>query len=348
MNCSSRMVISLVAVLYTVVTQAASTKSVIRLDAALDNLVSSEMSIETLFTGSSRDAFEGPTWVPNPRPAHLLFTNVPGDVIYKWTPDGKVSVFLDHIFSGDLSKAHRAGDRLMIGANGATLDRQGRLVYTSFSAGQIVRLEQDGKRTVLASEFEGKKINAPNDLIVKSDGSIYFTDSRASSERTSGPECDQWWMSCGNKDGVPHKGVYFLKAGVMHLFSQDVNHPNGLAFSPDEKYLYVANTLVKNIVRFEMKADGTGTNEQIFVDMSGESPEGTLPDGIKVDSKGFVYCTGPGGIWIIAPTGRHIGTIPIPERITNFTFAGNDAKTIYVTGATTLFRILLKVPGPRR
>jgi gluconolactonase len=226
------------------------------------------------------------------------------------------------------------------------LDREGRLVYASFSAGEIVRLESDGKRTVLASQFEGKRINGPNDLVVKSDSSIYFTDSLASSEQTSGPDCDKWWMQCGNGDRVPHKGVYFIKAGVVHLFSQTVDHPNGLAFSRNEKYLYVANTLLENILRFDIKPDGTGRNEQVFAAMGGDIYVGA-PDGIKVDIKGNVYCTGPGGIWIFSPAGKHIGTILTPERTTNFTFGNDDAKTIYFVGTKTLSRISLRVPGLR-
>lgn len=323
---------------------AATTSSIVRLDRALDALVSSDASIEILYTGGPGDSFEGPVWVRQPRPGYLLFTDAPGDVIYKWTRDGKVSVFLDHIFTGDPSKAYHAGARVMLGANGATLDGQGRLVYTSYSAGEIVRLEKNGMRTVLASEFEGKRINAPNDVVVKSDGVVYFTDSRMSTDRTSGPNCDKFWLLCGNKDGVQHKGVYFVRAGIVHLFSDNVDHPNGVAFSPDEKYLYVSNSLVKNVLRFDMMPDGGGTNETVFVDMSGDTADG-VPDGIKVDVRGNVYCTGPGGVWIMTPTGRHIGTILTPERATNFTFGGEDGKSLYIEGSTTLSRITLKIRG---
>jgi gluconolactonase len=342
----SRAAAFFVTVLGAVAGRAAGTSSIVRLDPSLDGVVSSEASVEHVLTGSPGDSFEGPNWVRDPKPGYLLFTNVPGNVIYKWTPDGKLSVFLDHIFTGDPATAYRAGTRVMIGPNGATLDRQGRLVYASYSAGQIVRLERDGRRTVLASQFEGKRINAPNDLVVKSNGAIYFTDSRASFEQATGPDCGQFWLICGNKDGIQHKGVYFIKDGTVHLFSQTVDHPNGLAFSPNEKYLYIANSLLKNILRFEMKPDGTGANEQVFVDMSGDSADGA-PDGLKVDVKGNVYCTGPGGIWIMSPTGRHIGTILSSEHLTNFAFGGADGKTIFLESATSLFRVPVKVPGLR-
>jgi gluconolactonase len=333
-------------VLGAVAGRAAGASSIVRLDPALDKLVSNDASVEQVLTGSPGDAFEGPNWVREPKPGYLLFTNVPGNVIYKWTPDGRLSVFLDHIFTGDPATAYRAGTRIMVGANGATLDRQGRLVYASYSAGQIVRLERDGERRVLASQFEGKRINAPNDLVVKSNGVIYFTDSRASFVEATGPDCGQFWLICGNKDGIQHKGVYFVKDGTVHLFSQGVDHPNGLAFSPDEKYLYIANTLLKNILRFRMKSDGSGGNEEVFVDMSGDSADGA-PDGLKVDVKGNVYCTGPGGIWIMSPKGQHLGTILSSEHLTNFTFGGADGKTIYLESSTALFRIPVKVAGSR-
>lgn len=342
-----RVLMSVITTLYGVVAQAASTSSIARLDPALDRLVSSDASIESLYSGNAGDSFEGPVWMRSPRPGYLIFANVTGNLFYKWTPEGKLSVFLDHIFTGDPSTAYHAGSRVMIGANGATLDRQGRLVYTSYSAGEIVRLEKDGKRTMLASHFGGKRINAPNDVIVKSDGSIYFTDSRAASEQATGPNCDKFWMLCGNKAGIPHKGVYFIKEGTVRLFSQTVDHPNGLALSKNESYLYISNSYEKNILRFAMQPDGTGTNEQVFVDMSSGRGEG-LPDGIKVDTEDNVYCTGPGGIWIMSSAGRHLGTILTPERPTNFAFGGRDAKTLYIVGLKTLSRISLKVAGLRQ
>jgi gluconolactonase len=329
--------------------QTAGDHIVVRLDPSLDALVAEDAKLETLFEGGPRVSFEGPTWVHDGKSGFLIFTDVPGNVINKWTPDGKVSVFLDHIYTGNPSEAYRApGNRVMIGANGTTLDRQGRLVYTEYSAGQIVRLEKDGKRTVLAERFDGRRINAPNDLVFKSDGSLYFTDSRASSEQPDGLHCGEWWMLCGPqaKDRVPHKGVYLVKAGKVQLLSKDIDHPNGLTFSPDEKYFYVSNSLVKNILGFDVRPDGTMSNEKVFIDMSSDKADG-LPDGIKVDTEGDVYCTGPGGIWIMSPTGKHLGTILTPQHATNFTFGGDDAKTLYITGVSSLSRVPLKVAGIR-
>jgi gluconolactonase len=328
--------------------QSRSEKAVVRLDPSLDSLVASDAKVEILFHGGPAASFEGPTWIHREKPGYLLFSDVTGNVINKWTVNGKVFVFLDNIFTGNRTEAHRAGDRLMIGANGATVDRQGRVVYASFSAGQIVRLEKDGKRTVLAKSFDGKRLNAPNDLVFKSDGSLYFTDSRATSEQPDGPHCAEWWMLCGPqaKGRLPYKGVYFVKDGTIHLFSKDIDHPNGIAFSPDEKYLYVSNSLLKNVLRFEMQPDGTAVNETVFIDMSRDNADG-LPDGIKVDKKGNVYCTGPGGIWVISPMGKHIGTILTPQNTTNFTFGDDDAKALYITGRSFLARFPVKVAGIR-
>jgi gluconolactonase len=325
---------------------AAMAGSVVRLDHELDSLVAGTATLEILYRGDSGDSFEGPVWIRHPGPGYLLFTNVPGNVIDKWTPDGRVSAFITDIFTGDPATALRAGSRVMLGANGATLDREGRLIYTSYSAGEIVRLEKNGTRTVLASRYDGRSINAPNDVVARSDGLIYFTDSRMSTSETSGPDCDKFWLLCGHASGVPHKGVYFVKDGVVHLFSKDVHHPNGLAFSANEKVLYVSNTIQKNVLRFDLHPDGSGTGPSVFSDMSADPAEGA-PDGIKLDIKGNVYCTGPGGIWILSPSGRHLGTILTAERSTNFTFGGEDGRALFIESATTLARIQLKVRGLR-
>lgn len=324
--------------------RATGASAVARLDQALDGVVARNTSLEVVLTGTVKDYFEGPTWVQNPRGGYLLFTDGPANLIYRWTPDGRLSVYLDHVLDESGSVARAAGGRPLIGPNGSTLDRQGRLVYTSYSAGQIVRLEKNGERSVLASEFGAKRFNGLNDVVVKSDGSIYFTDSRKSLSQRDGKDCARFWVLCGDKKGITHEGVYFLKDGVVHLFDRDVDHPNGLAFSPDERYLYISNTFVRNILRFKMSPDGGGTGAEVFVDMSGTAGDGA-PDGIKVDTRGNVYCTGPGGIWIMTPSGKHIGTILTPHPATNFTFGGNDGKTLYIEAPAALYRISLRVAG---
>jgi gluconolactonase len=315
--------------------RAPSDSPVLRLDSSVDALVAADASLQTLFQGDA--LFEGPTWVRDGGSGYLIFSDVPGNVINRLNPDGSVSAFLANIFTGkDTSEAYQSfglgGQKKfrMLGANGITLDRQGRVVYCAYSDGQIVRLETDGRRTVLASRFAASRLNAPNDLVYRSDGSLYFTDSRAGTQRAEG-------------EGVPHEGLYVLRAGEVQLLSKDIDHPNGVVFSPDEKYLYVSNSRLKNILRFDVQAGGIA-NEKVFVDMSRDKAGGA-PDGLKVDRKGNVYSTGPGGVWIISSGGKHIGTILTPRQITNIVFGGKGSKTLYMTGFGSLYRIPLKVAG---
>jgi gluconolactonase len=295
-----------------------------RLDASFDVLVAPTARLETLVR---RDTiFEGPTWVSKRGSSYLLFSDVPGGVIDRWDANGQVSVFLRNIFRGTRAAYRSTGQTSysMQGANGTTLDRQGRLVYCEFSDGEIVRLERDGRRTIIASRFAGKRLNAPNDLVYGPDGSLYFTDSR---------------RGASAKD-VPDKGLYVLRAGEVQLLSKDIDHPNGVAFSPDGNFLYVTDTLKKAILRFEIKRAQI-RNEQTFVDMSADKRAGA-PDGVKVDKNGDVFATGPGGLWIISPTGKHIGTILTPTPLTNLAFGGEDLRTLYLTGVGALYRIRLQ------
>jgi gluconolactonase len=309
------------------------------LDPALDAIVASDAKLETLHEGTG--VFEGPTWVHRGGPGYLIFSDIPGNVINKWTPDGKITVLLDHVFTGtDTSSAFQitVGSRKlpMVGPNGTTLDRQGRIVFCAFGDRQVVRLEKDGKRTILAERFEGKLLNNPNDLVYKSDGTLYFTDSAADLKRADSDPAK----------GVPHSGLYMIKGGQVQLLTKDFPGSNGLAFSPDQKYLYLNDYGKKIIERFDVQADDTIANGKLFIDMNGEKAPGA-PDGMKVDRKGNVYCTGPGGLWILSPDGKHIGTILSPEPLTNLTFGDADAKTLYITGRPPLYRIKLKVAGIR-
>jgi gluconolactonase len=285
------------------------------------------LALETLVTADT--IFEGPTWVQRGRSGYLLLSDVPGNVINKLGPSGGLSPVAAGIFRGRASEAFQStGEHkfLMVGANGTTLDRHGRVVYCAFSDGEIVRIEANGQRTVLAREYAGQRLNAPNDLVYGPDGSLYFTDSRAGTRRADG-------------DGVPHKGLYRLKGSHVELLSQEIDHPNGLAFSPDGKFLYVTNTLRKNVLRFDVRPDGI-TDEQVFVDMSGDARAGG-PDGIKVDRTGKVYATGPGGIWIISPDGRHMDTIETAKQATNLAFGGRDRRMLYVTAMGAVYRVRL-------
>ncbi len=303
-----------------VVAHAQPSSSVIRLDPALDSIVPPDAKVEKLADNPGPGTREGPLWIR--KSGYLLYSDMNAKVIDKWDPgNGKVSTFLENTDS-----------------NGLTLDRQGRIVFAA--DGQIVRVEKNGQRTVLASQYQGKPLVVPNDLVYKSDGALYFTDpNRGGSPRT------------------PY--IYLLKGGELKLFTEDMILPNGLAFSPDEKYLYVADTMRMNILRFDVQPDDSIANGQLFFDENADKmhpyPGNGVPDGMKVDQKGNVYCTGPAGIWIISPEGKHLGTILVPdaekpERIlgpSNLAFGGRDGKTLFITGRPGLYRIRLKIPGIR-
>jgi gluconolactonase len=321
------------------IAQAQDWNFVARLNPALDEIVPADAKVEKVADGFG--FLEGPVWIR--KGGYLLFSDIPANVIYKWSPEaGKVSIFLAYSgFTGADDSA--AGMQLnngramvtLLGSNAVTVDPQGRIVYCAHGDHQVVRLEADGRRTILASEFEGKRLNSPNDLVYKSDGSLYFTDPTAGFRDA---EKDP-------KKELPFTGVYLLKGGKLQLLTKDLR-PNGLAFSPDERYIYLVDTTggKKTLLRFEVQPDDTIANGQLFVDMTPDKALGG-PDGIKVDQKGNVYSTGPGGFWIMSPDGKHLGTVLTSELPANLAFGDADNKTLYLTARTGLYRIRLKIPG---
>jgi gluconolactonase len=302
---------------------------VVRLDPALSAIVPSDARVEKIAGGLG--FVEGPAWVRSGNPGYLLFSDIPANAIKKWTPDGKVSVFLEKSgFTGTSSET------TMNGSNGIVLDKEGRVVYCQHGNGAVERLEKDGKRTVLANKYEGKRLNSPNDLVYKSDGSLYFTD-------------PPFGFAKGDADPhkeLPFNGVYRLANGKLQLLTKDLKAPNGIAFSPDEKYLYVNDSTTKTYWRYEVRADGGIANGKVFVDMNANKEDGA-PDGIKVDRKGNVYGTGPGGVWILSAEGKHLGTIKAPEAPANLAWGDSDGKTLYLTARTGLYKIRLNIPGLR-
>ena len=314
---------------------------VVRLDPALDALVPTGARVEKLADGFG--FLEGPVWVHTSSPGYLIFSDIPANEIKKWTPDGNVSVFLEKSgFAGpepgDAGFQINNGHKLvtLFGSNGITLDKQGRVTFCQHGDRGVVRLEKDGKRTVLADHYEGKRLNSPNDLVYKSDGSLYFTD-------------PPFGLRKGGEDPkkeLPFSGVYRWANGKLQLLNKDFMAPNGIAFSPDEKYLYVNDSASRAYWRYEVQPDGTIAKGRLFFDMNSSKDKG-VPDGMKIDTKGNIYGVGPGGIWILSPEGKHLGTIKAPEDPANLAWGDADGKALYLTARTGLYRIRLSATGIR-
>ncbi len=327
--------------------QSSSDHAVVRLDPALDALVSPNAKVELV-----KDGFgftEGPVWVQEGSAGHLLFTDMPGNVIWKLTPDGKASVHLSNVgyngpevwrWGGIQNNGRERTDPrfeefAMIGADGLTLDREGRLIVATFAGRSLMRVEKNGQRTVLADRYEGKRFGGPNDVVVKRDGAIYFTDTYGAFRlREKDPRRE-----------LDFNAVYMWKDGKLTLVVKDMpNATNGLAFSPDEKYLYVNAGRDNYVNRYEVQADGTLANGKLFIDMRKETERG-VTDGLRVDTKGNLYETAPGGVWIISPEGKHLGTIRAPEVSTNVGFGDADKKTLYIAARTGIYKIRVNTPG---
>ncbi len=255
---------------------------------------------------------EGPLWHPD---GFLLFSDVPANTIYQWMPNQEPRVF-----------RRPSGN-----ANGNTLDREGRLITAEHSNRRLSRTEKDGKIVTLASEYQGKRLNSPNDLAVKSDGSIYFTDPPYGIK--------------SEEEELGFYGVYRIAPdGRLTLLVDDFVRPNGIAFSPDQTKLYVNDSQEGHIRVFDVKPDGTLENGRIFAELKDPSKEG-LPDGMKVDVQGNVYSTGPGGVSVFSPSGDLLGIIEAPEVPANLAWGDRDYKTLYITARNSLYRIRLKISG---
>jgi gluconolactonase len=317
---------------------------VTKLDPGLDALVSPDAKVEKL-TGGLKFA-EGAVWVR--KPGYIIFSDIPVNVVYKWTPEGGLSPLVNRSGYTGPPDDPRVGSPInngadtetlyLIGSNGVTLDKQGRIVVAAHGDRAIVRFQKDGKRTIVADRYNGKRLNSPNDLVYKSNGILYFTDPPAGLRPVNGelPQKEQ-----------PLNRVYFIaKNGSVKVATEDVTFPNGLAFSPDEKYLYVDDTLKRELLRFQIAPDGSLTHREVFFDMSTLKVRG-VADGMKVDKKGNIYCTGPGGVLVLSPGGRHLGTIVAPELPANVAFGDRDGKTLYMPARTGLYRIHVNVEGIR-
>ena len=309
---------------------------IVQKDPGLDEIVPHDAKIEKLAGGFLFT--EGPVWVHRTEDSdgYLLFSDPNNNIIYRWTPDGQLSVYLTK--SG--YRGSDIGEYGQPGSNGLTLDQEGRLTINQHGNRRVVRLEKNGQFTVLADRYRGKRLNSPNDLVYKSDGSLYFTDPPFGLPR---------FFDDPRKE-LSYSGVYRVSPDGkdVTLLSTDLAGPNGLAFSPDEKYFYVSNwdPAKKIILRYTVNTDGSLTDAKVFFDMTSTAGEDAL-DGLKVDQKGNVYASGPGGLWILSPAGKLLGILSGPEHPHNFAWGDDDGKTLYLCAQTGLYRIRLKIPGVR-
>jgi gluconolactonase len=295
----------------------------------LDDVLAADAPIERVATGFVFT--EGPVWHPD---GYLLFSDPNENAIYRWTPDGQVSVFRTKSgYAGaDIAEYRQPG------SNGLALDREGRLTIAEHGRRRVSRVERNGTVTVLADRYEGGRLNSPNDLVYRSDGSLYFTDPAFGLPRVYDDP----------RKELPFQGVFRWKGGALTLLARELKGPNGIAFSPDERFLYVADwdERHKAVTRYAVRADGTLGAATTFLDL-GHLPGDEALDGLEVDERGNVYVSAPGGVYIVAPDGTHLGTIRPPERPANFAWGDEDGRTLYMTAHTSVYRVRLKVAGVR-
>ncbi len=316
-----------------------------RLDKQIDSLIPSDAKLERVATGFKWT--EGPVWI---HAGYLLFAEIPSDSIRKWTPEASASIFLQP--SGYKGSASSYGGPES-GSNGMTLDARGRLTVAGHAQRDVYRLETmnpKGQITILANAYQGKRLNSPNDLVYRSDGSLYFTDPPYGL-RTQSDNDPQKELKVNGVYRLP--GATDRPAGSapdntkLQLLITDLPRPNGIAFSPDQGVLYVNNSEPRKIWRrYRVNPDGSLADGRLFYDASSDKRPGA-PDGMKVDHQGNVYSAGPGGVWVFSPDGKHLGTIDMPERTGNLTFGDKDGKTLYIAASSSIYRMRVNVAGIR-
>lgn len=268
-------------------------------------------SLEMQEVASGFQFTEGPVWLPE---GALLFSDIPASIIYRLRP-------------GEPPTPWRSPSGH---SNGLTLDRQGRLLACEHGNRRVSRTEADGRVISLAERYAGKRLNSPNDIVARSDGIIYFTD-------------PPYGISPEERE-QPCNGVYrLLPDGALELLVDDFDRPNGLAFSPDERVLYIDDSPRRHIRAFDVAPDGRLLNGRLWADMA--SPEAGSPDGMKVDVEGNVYCTGPGGLWVFRPDGERVGVIPGPQLPANVAFGGPDRRTLYLTARAAVYTLRARIAG---
>jgi len=278
---------------------------------AMSTLADLFVSLDATEIAAGFQFTEGPVWHPD---GFLLFSDIPAAIIYRFEPDRQPQPWRRN--SGN--------------SNGLTFDRQGRLLACEHGNRRVSRTEADGAVVTLADRYEGKRLNSPNDIVVRSDGAVYFTDP------PYGIEPEQQEQPCN--------GLYLLTAdGELRRLVDDFGRPNGLALAPDEHTLYVDDSPRRIIRAFDVMPDGALCNDRLFADLS--SPDQGSPDGMKVDAEGRIYCTGPGGLWVYAVDGALVGIVRLPQQPANLAFGGHDLRTLYITARTGLYSLTTRTPG---
>jgi gluconolactonase len=292
---------------------------------AFRDLIDEDASLEQLGTGCTFT--EGPIW--NPDGGFLLFSDMPGDVRRRWDEG-----------SGFTEVANPSNK-----GNGMTLDNDGRLLVCEHVTSSVVRMDPDGTgsgREVLATHYDGKELNSPNDVVCKSDGAIYFTDPTYGRMPGFGVEREQ---------DLDVQGVYRIPpdGGDLQRVADDFAQPNGLCFSPDESLLYVNDTDRAHIRVFDVADDGSLSNSRVLADGIGTASleVGDLVDGMKLDERGNIWVTGPGGVCVFDPQGEHIGTVEVPEPVGNLNWGGPDWNWLFIPATTSVYRVQCKVSGNR-
>ena len=309
------------------VSETAPVGKIIRLDPAFDALVPKDARIEKVATGFTFT--EGPLW----RPEGLLwFSDVPGNLVRSVTPAGEVKVIIQNA-GGSVSAPPGA----FIGPNGMIADKDGAVLLCQHGDRRIVRVNRDMTITPVLDKFEGHRFNSPNDLVYRSDGALYFTD----------PPYGLLKQDDDPLKELKFNGVFLYAGGKLTVLVKDLTRPNGIALSPDEKTLYVANSDEKKRfwMRYDVAADGTVSNGRMFYDLADAKEQG-IPDGMKVDSQGNIYAAGPEGVWVFSANGKHIGTIQPGETAANCGW-GDDGKTLYITATTSVYRIRVAIAGEK-
>lgn len=312
-----------------------------RLSGETTSIIPTDAKLNLLTSGYTW--VEGPVWYQN----QLLFSDIPDNTIYSWTAKSGAKVFAKD--TGYLGKTPFKGHEP--GSNGMAVDGNGHLTIAAHARRQVYRLNGDAYNdglTVLADQYQGKALNSPNDLTYKSDGSLYFTDPPYGLETQSDKD---------PKKQLKANGVYRIANAAqqsanrtpdhsaLQLVVSDLPRPNGVIFSPDEKYLYVSNSEPQKIwMRYRVQADGSVTDGKVFFDAT-KDPRVGNPDGMAVDEEGHLYAAAPGGVWIFSPEGEHLVTLDIPEKVGNVTFGGEDYKTLFITASDKVYSVQVSIPG---